>query len=320
MSRPFAPQPSQRMSATELRCVESTAIDCSLGASLQNSEAPSGPLATPRYRLGRLLGWGGMGLVYEATHLALDLPVALKMLRPELSDCDDGISAFLDEAHWLGALSHEHIVRVLDAGQLDNGLPFFVMERLEGCDLQGVLSRCGRLAPAVAAQYALQACSALSEVHRAGLIHCDVKPSNLFLACIRGAPARVKLLDFGIARSSQDSASEGHWSDSDLVAGSPLYSSPEQLQATSNLDQRTDIWSLGLVLFEMLTGLCPFAAETIAETHARVLLAPAPRVRDVRPEIDPRLAGAVEMCLHKDRQRRFSTVQELALALHPFVA
>jgi serine/threonine-protein kinase len=263
----------------------------------------------------RLLAWGGMGLVYEATHLALDATVALKVLRPEFGDCDERVAAFLDEAHWLAGLSSEHIVRILDAGRLDSGLPFLAMELLDGRDLRCVIQACGRMAPAVVVQYALQACSALSEVHELGLVHCDVKPSNLFLAASRHASARLKLLDFGIARSRLESNRGQHWSSPDWVVGSPLYCSPEQLQGGTELDGRTDIWSLGLVLYEMLTGLCPFAAGSIAETHSRVLGEPPPRLRELRPEIDPRLASIVETCLQKDRRRRFSSMHELCGAL-----
>jgi serine/threonine protein kinase len=256
-----------------------------------------------------------MGLVYEATHLALDVTVALKVLRPEFGDCEERVAAFLDEAHWLAALSSDHIVRILDAGRFDSGLPFLAMELLDGRDLRCVLQACGRMAPAVVVQYALQICSALSEVHALGLVHCDVKPSNLFLAAGRHASARIKLLDFGIARSRLESERGQHWSSPDWVVGSPLYSSPEQLQPGAELDCRTDIWSLGLVLFEMLTGVCPFAAGSIAETHARVLGEPTPRLRDFRPEIAAGLASIVETCLQKDRRRRFSSMDQLRAAL-----
>lgn len=277
-------------------------------------DVSAGWLACDRYRVERLVAWGGMGLVYEATHLALDLTVALKVLRPEFIDCEERVEAFLDEAHWLAALSNEHIVRVLDAGCLESGLPFLAMELLDGRDLRSVLQACGRMAPAVVVQYALQACSALSEVHELGLVHCDVKPSNLFLAAGRHASARIKLLDFGIARSRRDSDRGHSWSSSDRAVGSPLYSSPEQLQA-AQLDCRTDIWSLGLVLFEMLTGTCPFAAPSVARTQSRVLRESTPRLRELRPELDPRLESIVDTCLQKDRRRRFSSMEQLGAAL-----
>lgn len=286
------------------------------------ARAPRGPSAgtscAEHYQLDRLMAWGGMGLVYQATHLVLGTRVAVKVLRPEFGDCDERVAAFLAEAHWLAALSSDHIVRILDAGQLETGLPFFAMELLQGRDLRCVLGACGRLAPSVAVQYALEACCALAEVHDLGLIHCDVKPSNLFLAASRSAAARIKLLDFGIARRARGGLDDDPWSSTDLVVGSPLYCSPEQLQGATRLDGRTDIWSLGLVLFEMLTGICPFAASTIAETQSRVLREQTPRLRDVRPDISPGLASAVETCLQKDPARRFSSIPELARALRPF--
>lgn len=301
------------MSSLQAHCANPIAAG---GMPAASRDVSAGWLACDRYRVERLVAWGGMGLVYEATHLALDVTVALKVLRPEFGDCEERVAAFLDEAHWLAALSNEHIVRILDAGRLDTGLPFFTMELLDGWDLRCVLQACGRMAPAVVVQYAIQACSALSEVHELGLVHCDVKPGNLFLAAGRHASARIKLLDFGIARSRLESDRGQHWSSPDWVVGSPLYSSPEQLQA-AELDCRTDIWSLGLVLFEMLTGACPFAASSIAETQSRVLNGPTPRLRELRPELDPRLASIVETCLEKDRRRRFSSMAELGAALLP---
>lgn len=273
-----------------------------------------------RYRMEGLLGWGGMGLVYRATHLLLEAPVALKVLRPELAEDDDCVTSFLDEARWLEALSSDFIVRFVDDGWLDTGLPFYAMELLEGLDLRSVMRTCGRLAPKVAVEYALQVCGALCAVHELGLVHCDVKPANLFLASRRAGAARVKLLDFGIARRIAGDSDEGRGPSSDTVAGSPSYSSPEQVLDPGTLDCRTDIWSLGLVLFEMLTGVCPFAAATIAETHAKVALEPAPDLLALRPELEPRLASVVGRCLQKDRERRFSSAYELAHALMPLAA
>jgi serine/threonine-protein kinase len=285
----------------------------------QRSSAVEGR-TSERYRMDGLLGWGGMGLVYRATHVLLDVPVALKVLRPELAESADRVASFFDEARWLGALSSDHIVRVVDAGWLDTGLPFLAMELLEGRDLQSVVRACGRLAPAVAVEYALQACSALCEVHRLNLAHCDAKPSNLFIASRRDAEARVKLLDFGIARRIGASSPDERQPSQDTVAGSPSYSSPEQVLDPATLDHRTDIWSLGLVLFEMLTGVCPFAGSSIRETHAKVVLEPVPDLQARRPDLEPRLVSVVQRCLQKDRERRFASMQELAQALMPLAA
>jgi hypothetical protein len=200
------------MSALQPHCANPANAARTLAGS---HELSAGWLACDRYRVERLVAWGGMGLVYQATHLALDVTVALKVLRPEFGDCEERVAAFLDEAHWLAALSSDHIVRILDAGHLDSGLPFLAMELLEGRDLRCVLQACGRMAPAMVVEYALQACSALGEVHDLGLVHCDVKPSNLFLAAGRHASARIKLLDFGIARSRVERERGQYWSSPD---------------------------------------------------------------------------------------------------------
>lgn len=273
-----------------------------------------------RYRVGRLLGAGGMGLVYEAEHLSLGTRVAIKVLRPELADSDELRARLQHEARCLTALSSEHIVRVLDAGRIDTGLPFFVMERLVGRDLGTIIQTCGPLDPARAVRYALQLCAALGEAHGVGLVHCDVKPGNILLASRRVGPPRMKLLDFGIARWLDDAHSSSSSFGADGVMGSPRYSSPEQLESWASADERTDIWSLGLVLFEMLTGVHPFATGSMyapggATSGARRLSA-----REVRRELDPRLAAIVEVCLEPERDRRFGSMQELAEALEPFAA
>jgi serine/threonine-protein kinase len=262
-----------------------------------------------------------MGMVYEATDLVLDRIVAVKVLRLELLEREDFAASLLNEGQCLAALSGEHAVRVSDAGWLDSGAPFLVMERLIGKDLAALLRLCGRFSAQVAVDYALQACAGLAEAHAAGLIHCDVKPANLFLAARRGAPPCIKLIDFGIARwigaavTKRDSGSE----DRNLF-GSPSYCSPEQLEHPDLLDERTDIWSLGVVLFELLTGVSPYAQRGRSALRSRMLFQPRPRVRALRPDIDARLEAVVECCLEKDRERRFRCMRELRAALLPFAS
>lgn len=270
------------------------------------------------HRSRRPLGSGGMSVVYEADHRELGRVVALKLLLPEL--CEDGelVARFLDEATFLRALTGPHVVRLLDAGYLENGTPFLSLERLSGRDLSLVIRACGRLATPVAVDYTMEACAGLAEAHDRGIIHCDVKSANLFVAGSPSGLAQIKVLDFGVAEWSagfapRHAASTGRRG----LMGSPAYCSPEQLAQSERLDARTDIWSLGLVLFEMLTGIRPFAQTTLGSIRAR-LQQPAPRLCVVRPDIEPRLSAVVETCLQQDRNRRFASMQELADALRPF--
>lgn len=280
---------------------------------------PSGAGAQlDNYRLGCRLGSGGMSWVYEAEHRELG-HVALKLLRSELCECDELVTRFLDEAACLRALSGEHVVRLLDAGCLENGVPFLALERLAGRDLAVVIKACRRLAAPVAVDYALAACDALAEAHSLGLIHCDVKPANLFLAASSGGQAQIKVLDFGIAEWVARPGLRGAAGEPRSLMGSPSYCSPEQLAQCERLDARTDIWSLGLVLFEMLSGVSPFAQTPMAGICAR-LRQPAPRLRSVCPDIVSGLAAVVERCLQKDRDRRFASMEEVAHALRPFAS
>jgi eukaryotic-like serine/threonine-protein kinase len=268
-----------------------------------------------RYRLLNLLGHGGMGLVYEASDVASGARVALKLMRPELLDQGDYLRRFLQEGRCLAALSSEHVVRIIETGQLESGLPFLVMERLMGESLAAFLTRHGPLTSGVATSYARQVCTGLADVHAIGLAHLDVKPTNLFLVSRGDYPPRLEILDFGIARWLRDAPARA----SDVLIGSPLYASPEQLEDPQAVDERSDIWSVGVVLFEMLTGITPFAGS-VSEFYARVLLSPAPSVLTLRPTLDRRLAALIQTCLEKDPSRRFPSVLALGEALRPFAA
>jgi serine/threonine protein kinase len=157
-----------------------------------------------RYRVGHLIGAGGMSLVYEAEHLLLGTRVALKVLRPELIDEREHVELFMSESRYLAVLAGEHVVRVLDAGRLETGLPFIILERLEGLDLQAMMQRCPTLPAEVAVHYARQACAGLASAHAQGIVHGDIKPANLFLASDSTGSSRIKVIDFGIARSTSN--------------------------------------------------------------------------------------------------------------------
>ncbi len=261
-----------------------------------------------------------MGVVYEGTHAELGTPVAIKVLRRELLDSPEFVARFENEAVAALSLRSEHVVRGFDAGRSSSGVPFLVMERLEGLDLHAVLEACGSLAPGVAVDYVLEVCVGLQDVHAAGLIHRDVKPSNLFLTRGENAERRVKILDLGVCKWSANTRARDELTGPSTLLGSPSYASPEQLKDSSAVDERTDVWSLGVVLFELLTGQGPFARRNLAETCAAVLVGVTPALRANCPRAGRGLERVVERCLQKDRDRRYSSVRELANALreaHP---
>lgn len=273
-----------------------------------------------RYRLGDIIGTGGMGLVVSATDLASDRPVAIKFLLPDARFEADMREKFVREARVLMRVRGDHVTQILDAGNLGNGAPFIVMERLLGTDLDTLLERRGSLPAGEAADLLHQACLGVAQVHAAGILHLDLKPSNLFLARSEAGPPIVKVLDFGVARPWQPDEAAPKDAASGLdTAGSPHYMSPEQLVEATTTDVRSDVWSLGVILFEMLAGIRPFEAESMTEVCAQVLTAQPPRLSQWRPDLPPGLEQIVLRCLQKDRHKRFATVDALAGALALFV-
>jgi eukaryotic-like serine/threonine-protein kinase len=265
-----------------------------------------------------LLGSGGMGLVYEAWHVESGTKVALKVLRPELSWDHDLVDRFVEEGRCLAALSSEHVVGLLDAGRLATGLPYLAMERLFGTSLLELLEGGEPFSVARAVDCALEICAGLADIHAAGLVHLDVKPGNLFVVPRDPLLPRVVILDFGIARRIGDAPGGQGLTSGRRLIGSPRYSSPEQIDERTDIDRRSDIWSLGVVLFEMLSGRPPFVGRNATEVHAGVLLGPTPSLRARRPTLDRRLAAVVQSCLERNRDDRFSCTRALAAALKPF--
>jgi serine/threonine protein kinase len=270
-----------------------------------------GTLIQGRYELQREVGVGGLGAVWSARHLGLDQDVALKFLKPELSDHAEAVSRFSAEARACFVLRSEHVVRVLDVDS-QASVPFIVMELLEGIDLRQVLEEGGLPEPAVAVDYALQVCEGLCAAHASGIVHRDIKPENLFLHSA-GADPCVKVLDFGI---SQVEAYE-HEQPGSGAAGTPPYMSPEQLSAAT-VDPRSDVWSLGCVLYELFSGAGPFDRETLHESCAAVLDVDPPALDTLRADLPPGLSDVVARCLRKDPAQRYADAAQLAAALVDF--
>jgi eukaryotic-like serine/threonine-protein kinase len=282
---------------------------------------PPGTVLVGKYRIERLLGEGGMGWVVVATHLQLEQKVALKFMHTvHAADHPDAVGRFLREARAAARVQSEHVARVSDVGTLENGAPYLVMEYLEGQDLEHLLAARGSLPVEMAIDYVVQACEGLAEAHAAGIVHRDLKPANLFLARRSDGSLRVKLLDFGISKLAAlpGAHSDVGMTSTQALMGSPLYMSPEQLRSAKNVDRRTDLWSMGIILFEALSGRSPFESDTLPGVCAMIMAEPAPSIRLLRPEIPVALEAVVMRCLEKDPSRRYADAAALAEALAPF--
>jgi len=281
---------------------------------------PPGTVLAGKYRVERLIGAGGMGWVILTTHLQLEQRVALKFMHSTLAATNpDAVARFLREARAAARIQSEHVARVSDVGTLDDGAPYLVMEYLEGEDLESLLRSSQALPLALAVDYATQACEGLAEAHAAGVVHRDLKPANLFLARRTDGSVRVKLLDFGISKMAPvGGVPDAAMTSTQALMGSPLYMSPEQLRSSKNVDRRTDIWSMGVILYEMFGGRAPFEADTLPEVCARIMAEPPISLSTINPRLPPALDGVIMRCLEKEPQRRFADVAGLASALAPF--
>jgi eukaryotic-like serine/threonine-protein kinase len=277
-----------------------------------------GTVVSDRYEIRELLGEGGMSAVFVAHDRRLRRKVAFKLLSPRLAHSSDIVTRFINEARTLARLDCANVVQVFDAGLTGEpggaSLPYMVLELMNGEELRAVADR-GGYSDERAVGWVLDACEGLAAAHGEGIVHRDLKPENLFVVAEPDGGERVKLLDFGIARSldvdlSLTLAGEG--------VGSPGYMSPEQLRDASSVDQRTDIWSLGVVLYELLARQPPFRSDSAAELCALILREKIPPLGELRPDLNPDLCAAVDRCLERDAERRFESVAELAEALQPF--
>lgn len=287
------------------------------------------PLEPGRVLLGRfevvsLLGQGGMGSVFLARHVALDMAVAIKVLREPLSteSTDHSRRRFANEARTLARIRSEYVCRPLDFGTLESGEPYLVIEYLDGISLDQYAARArdggSSLSVASAVDLGLQCAAGLAEAHRIGLVHRDVKPSNVIVVRGAGKPARpiAKLVDFGLSKAvglAHSITSSGR------IVGTPEFMSPEQIRGAA-IDHRTDVWSLGIMLFWMLTGRYPFEGATSAAVLASILDAPARELSSLRPDLPGALCQAVDDCFMKNPVDRMPWMGALAARLVPFAS
>ncbi len=276
-----------------------------------------GDVLAGKYRLEKVAGEGGMGVVYAAQHLVLKQRVAVKVLLPDAAMSELVVERFAREAQAAARIMSEHVARVMDAGSTATGAPFLVMEYLEGCDLEELLSVEGPLPLTDVVDYLMQALEALAHAHAVGLVHRDIKPANLFLACRADGGNVIKMLDFGISKTV-NSRPEERVLTGQAVLGSPVYMSPEQLRNAKDIDARADIWSLGVVAYELLSGEPPFDGDGVGEIFAAILEKDAEPLHTKNWRLPQELSAVIAKCLQRKPEDRWADAAQVAKALKPF--
>jgi serine/threonine-protein kinase len=270
------------------------------------------------YEVKSLLGEGGMGAVYLAQHPFMGRKAAVKVLRRELAQDRGLVERFMNEARAANAIHHPNIIDIIDVGQLPSGIPYLMMEFLEGESLARRIEREGRFPIDAAIDVAMQTASALQAAHSKEIVHRDLKPDNLFLVPDEGRPFgfRVKVLDFGIAKLRGELSGSGEKTQTGSVMGTPPYMSPEQCRGiTEEIDHRTDIYALGIILYEMVVGRPPFMSTGWGEVVLMHVTKPPPPPRERNPAVSPQLEAIILKALAKQRDDRFATMAELQAAL-----
>ncbi|MFW6089825.1 MAG: serine/threonine-protein kinase [Gemmatimonadota bacterium] len=285
-----------------------------------NDSSLVGTLLEGRYRVLRILGEGGMGAVYEVEHERIGRRFALKTLHPRLAQDPETVARFHREARAAGTIGSSHIIEVSDMGQLPNGAPYIVMELLEGQDLGAVIDGEGALPIARVVHIGRQACEGLTAAHGKGIIHRDLKPENIFLTTRDGEPDFVKLLDFGISkfRETAEGLDGTGMTRTGMTLGTPYYMAPEQASAAKEIDARADVYAMGVVLFQALSGRLPYEAPSLTALLLKIAQEPPPSMVELRPDIPPGLESVVHRAMQKEPQQRFDNMEQLAAALEPF--
>ena len=288
----------------------------SSSAKLARGAPAPGHVLAGKYIVEEVIGVGGMGVVVAAKHAQLDQQVAIKYLLPDALRNPEVIERFAREARAAAKIRGEHVARIIDVGQFEDGAPYMVMEHLTGHDLARQLTLHGPLPVADAVRYILETCEALAEAHVAKIVHRDLKPSNLFLATQPDRSVIVKVLDFGI--SKVDDAASAALTKTSALMGTAYYMSPEQLTTPKAVDHRSDIWAFGVILYELLSGQQPFAGESVPEIIAGILSNRPPALRTLRGDVPIGLDEVIAQCMHSKAHKRYQSVAELARALSPF--
>jgi len=281
-----------------------------------------GDILADKYRVERVLGQGGMGIVVGARHLHLGESVAIKFLLPAAMTNPQAVLRFSREARAAARIKSEHVGRVYDVGTLPGGAPYMVMEFLEGDDLSALLAKKGPLPFSTAVEYLVQACEAIAVAHAAGVVHRDLKPSNLFLTRGPDGSPCIKVIDFGISKvlpRDQEDIAAGELTESAMMMGSPYYMPPEQMRSAREVDGRADVWSLGCILFALLTGAPPFSGETVIGVFESILRG-VPPVESRRPDVPVGFDAVLERALMPEPEDRYADVAAFCVALTPFAS
>lgn len=274
-----------------------------------------GERVAEHYEVGPIIGAGATGIVYKARHVELGQLVALKVIRPDIAQDSSLWRRFSREARALAALHNKHVVRVHDAGTLETGLRYLVMELLVGCSLRAALSKGSAFTQPQIVDYAIQICSALADAHRASIVHRDIRPENIFLAQYRATEPTLKLLDFGMAIILDD---KGLLTATGRAGATPEYLAPEQLRDPRAANAQSDLWAVGMLMYELLAGRAPLHGLNAAQSFARLASGSLPRIESACFGLPPQLADLIHRCLELDPARRPRDADELCLALEPF--
>ncbi|MBA3456658.1 MAG: protein kinase [Deltaproteobacteria bacterium] len=277
-------------------------------------ELAPGSILLGKYRVDEIIGTGGMGRVVRASHLYLQQSVAIKILLPQMAESPSTVARFLREAQATVRLKSEHIARVIDVGTMPDGIPFMVMEYLEGNDLNQILRHHGPQVPEIVCDLMLQACEGMAEAHAMGIVHRDIKPSNYYITRRPDGSMLLKILDFGISKTPV-----GHeeLTGTQTVIGTPTYMSPEQMKSGKMTDARSDIWSMGVVMYQLLEGRPPFSGESYPELVIKVGTEPP---EPFHVQLPAGLGEVIMRCLEKDQKNRLQNVGELARVLAPYAS